>query len=90
MAAQQFLQVRPGGIGPLRYDAVPVVQQFVEDLKTQVGHPHFVCIREGQGDTEPAGAMILADGVYFAAEITTRLEDKMKEVVPGYSIVHYH
>ena len=74
-SAQQGLHVRPGGVAALAADVRQAVQDGVEDLEPEVGHPDLVGVGEGEGDAEAAGPVLLPDGVHLAAGVTAWLFD---------------
>ncbi len=73
------LEVRPGGVAPLRDDAGLRVEDAVEDLNAEVGHADLVDVRKGQRDAQAAGRAVLDDGVDFAAQVAAGLFDPGEE-----------
>jgi hypothetical protein len=76
-----LLHVRPGGKDPFAGDVRAFVEDMVEDLESDMGHAHFVNVREGEGEFEANPGEILDDGVEFPAGVPGGLGDFQKVVL---------
>jgi len=77
--AQPGLHVRPWGVDALGTDVRVGVQDGVEDLEPQVGHPHLVGVGKGQGDAQAASGAVPARRVGLAADVAARFLDESQE-----------
>ena len=78
-AAQLLLHVRPGGVAALAGNLRQAVQDGVENLEAEVGHPDLIGVGEGEGKTEAAGPRVLPDGVDLAPGVAARFFDGEQE-----------
>ena len=87
-AAQLCLHVEPRRKHALAGDARRLVEQRIENLAAQMGHPDLVGIWKSQTHPRPHRAGILADLVVLAAHIARRLLDLDQKVRIGVAAAH--
>ena len=79
-AAQLRLHVRPGGVAALAGDLRQPVQDGVEDLEAEVGHPDLIGVGEGEGKAEAAGLRVFPDGIDLAPGVAAGFFDGEQEL----------
>ena len=60
-----------GGVYALGKDVFPVVEDGIQDFMSEVGHAHFVQIREGKGAVQANGRGLLVDGTFLGTDVVT-------------------
>ena len=60
-----------GGVHALGKDVFPIVEDGIQDFMSEVGHAHFVQIREGKGAVQANGRGLLVDGTFLGTDIVT-------------------
>ena len=73
--AQQRLEVRPDGVGPLGQGVGTLVEDLVQDLDALVRQPDLVRVRVHQRPAHARGVPVLRTGVELAAHVLDRLLD---------------
>ena len=71
--SQLLLHVRPGREAPLGREVGMTVENVVEDLQPEMGHPEFVAVGIAEGEASANRRRILADRVPLATGITCGL-----------------
>lgn len=59
------------GVHALGKDVFPIVEDGIQDFMSEVGHAHFVQIREGKGAVQANGRGLLVDGTFLGTDIVT-------------------
>ena len=60
-----------GGVHAFGKDVFPIVEDGIQDFMSEVGHAHFVQIREGKGAVQANGRGLLVDGTFLGTDIVT-------------------
>ena len=81
-----LFHIQKGRIGPFAPDALHAVQQTVEDLGAQMGHPDLINIGETKSKAQVHLAFVLIDRVVLAAGIARGLAHMFQTGADG--IVH--
>jgi len=77
---EELFHIGPGGKDPLAKNIRLPVQDMIENLETDMGHPHFVYVGKGEGKFQTNAIGILPDRIYFATQVSGGLGD-FKEIV---------
>ena len=71
MFAEEPAGFPAGGVHALGKDVFPIVEDGIQDFMSEVGHAHFVQIREGKGAVQANGRGLLVDGTFLGTDIVT-------------------
>jgi hypothetical protein len=75
---EEVFHVRPGDKNTFTGYLGDFVQKVIENLKTKMGHSHFVHIREGKGKLQLHPVRVLEDRVYLSPDVPRGLGDPEK------------
>jgi hypothetical protein len=77
---EKLFHIGPGCESSFTGDLARLVENVVEDLKTEMGHSHLVDIRKGEGEFEADPAQILHHGVHLPAKVSGGFGNSKKVV----------
>jgi hypothetical protein len=70
---EELFHVRPGSKSTFAGHLGGFVQEVLENLKAEVGHPHLVHIREGKGKLQLHPVWVFDDRIQLSADVSRGL-----------------
>jgi hypothetical protein len=78
------LRIDPRREGPFCQDLGMAIQDMMQDLQAEVGHPDLVAVRKGKGHLQASLRGVLMDRVVLPSQIAGRLTHVGKDFeIPG-------